>query len=141
MRTVQEITNDDVRGHASEDEHDWLRSKDNVRKWREALVSIKKDIESQFAFKRSELSEFQQECHKSGDKKAYFEKKSDYAKWRAAAIRYKQSVEACLTESKGLIRDLNEENGKSDTGSRVALALERIASSLEYITEILSNKQ
>lgn len=138
-RPIEVIVRDDLKGKASDDEHAWLRYPETLTTWRTLLVSIKKDIETQFVSRKAEVDAFHQECMNPNSphgKQEFFNARTDYQSWRAGAVRFKQNVESALSEAKILLRQHNRESDDKDSSwGRIAVALERIADAMEDYLE------
>ncbi|MAG67096.1 MAG: hypothetical protein CMK74_14700 [Pseudomonadales bacterium] len=138
-RPVEEIARDELKNKASSEEALWLRSEEGVPLWKEALIVFKRELEHQFAARKSELTTYQQACWARGGagKKDYFKEKALHDEWRNQANFYKTLVEQRIMEAKKFLHEYTQNKHDEDTQRqdnpmvRVAVALERIADVLE----------
>ena len=97
----------DVRGQATEEQASLLRSPQMIDAWRDALVTVNQEIQTQFAQRRATSEEEHARCLAGGPsgKASWFEYKLQYDRWRGAANAFKHKVEERLRENKRLLRD------------------------------------
>lgn len=80
-----------------------------LRRWMDALVEIKKDVDAQMTEREAKALAFQQECHQNGGKGEWFSYKSGWLQWRATANRFRAGIERRISEVRR-IRATNVEN-------------------------------
>lgn len=101
-----EIIKEDAKGKARPVDSVWLRKPENVLRWRDELVLLKKDVEAQLTERKAKFDDAHNQCRDlEGGKRIYFNIKVEFDKWKAGAIRFKTSIEARLVEADRLIRE------------------------------------
>jgi hypothetical protein len=108
----------EVRGEAADGVSTFLREPENLRKWKDALVSLKVDVEEQYARRKLRMDEVHGECLKQTDgRPEYFDAKREYLGWKAGAGAFKKNVEMRIRE----VRSLLQGEAQSDTAFKAMM--------------------
>lgn len=126
------IVDADARGDVAEPWRSALRDERVSRRWKQALVLAKQEIEASFTVRGAELEALKIECLAEGAAgyRRYALAKNEHDRWRGRALWAKKALEARLREASELVRAQNTERAKRDTAHRMQLyrtALRRIA--------------
>lgn len=98
------IVNQDVRGSLDSSTSKLLRQPENLNRWYDTLLSIKRTVEAQLAASRAELIQKQVEFLPQGSsgKMLFLQERVTTERWRKGTIRFKNGVEDKLAEAKRL---------------------------------------
>jgi len=88
------VVDEEVRGCLKQETCTALRSPPLLNRWYLALISMKKNVESQLGSKRSDLIKIRPEL----TPEEYEQRLVEFHRWRAGAIRFKNGVEDRLLE-------------------------------------------
>lgn len=101
------LVNDDIRGKAPDHMSQALRDPEVVERWYNALVSIKRNMETQLANDRFKRIEKKLELMKLGNagQMLWLEFVREREEWKAGAIRFKNGVEDKISEAKIILRN------------------------------------
>ena len=97
----------ETQGRASDEFAFAIRQPDMVRRWRDALVELKVDVDQHLSYRKANLEILHHDCMDEGlaGKQRYFAERAEYLKWKRAATRFKQGLEQRLRETNKLLRD------------------------------------
>lgn len=95
-----QIVNSDIREVATQEQTDWLREPENLQRWYDSLLTMKRNLEYQFSTNRSDragkYAEFY--SHANGEQ-LWAEWLADNEKWRVGALKFHKGVERRLHEA------------------------------------------
>lgn len=126
-----EIVNADVRGTLDAGTSVLLREPENVPRWHDTLLGMKRSVEAQLTAKKGELAGQRAEYMGLGEagRPLWAQAQASAEKWRQGAIRFKNGVEDKVAEAKHLLstiaRDqyIQQLRVERDTAIRDALRL------------------
>lgn len=100
----RELVEAELRGEADPQRVMFLHDGANINWWRDLLVELLEDVNSQLTQRKANLESFRKECLESGKsmKSSFFAAKEDHDQWRAKAVYRKKCVERKLREVKRL---------------------------------------
>jgi hypothetical protein len=109
---VKRMNNDLI----SQEEREWLRSKELCPYWLNALRDLRGLVQTQFAEKAAELEAYRQACYARGypGKQDFYTYKAGYERWRANAGRYLSALATRTNEAKLLLEKYKEEAKRLD---------------------------
>jgi hypothetical protein len=102
--SFDDIVNQDTRGALDSVTSAALREPENLDRWYDMLLTLKRRVEAQLAANRGEQAAKQAEYLSLGDqgKMLWLRYKASNEKWRQGAIRFKNGLEDKLAEAKRL---------------------------------------
>lgn len=126
-----EIVNADVRGTLDAGTSVLLRERENIPRWHDTLLGMKRSVEAQLTAKKGELAGQRAEYLGLGEpgRPLWAQAQASAERWRQGAIRFKNGVEDKIAEAKHLLgtiaRDeyVNQLRLERDTAVRDALRL------------------
>jgi hypothetical protein len=117
------VVSADVKQAVSRAVFEELRQPENADRWHEALVQLRRDVDTKMAQKEADLAEERVRCHGLKDgQEIWLRAKADYQRWRAKTVYFRAAVEGRMTEVK---RPEKETKGSSGDG-RLRLLVERM---------------
>jgi hypothetical protein len=104
-QSFHDIVNADVRGTLDSETSKMLRQPENVARWHDTLLDMKRSVEAQLTAKKGELIAQRAEFMALGErgKPLLANAAAAAEKWRQGAIRFKNGVEAKIAEAKHLL--------------------------------------
>ena len=139
MTDIEALTLADIRGHASDDQKQYLRSKSVLEAWRTELLKLQVNLETQLRERKISAEAFHEECKAKGDVGAYEWKQynEDYQKWRRSASFMINAVSDRAIEAKALRRQRNMEmhQEKHEVASRLLIEVLRDLHNSENLEE------
>jgi hypothetical protein len=89
------------------EERAYLRSPGVCEYWKDTLVHLRREMETQFAERKAAAEQFQTECFARGysGKADWFEYKAEYDEWRARGNRFTTMLTARLDEAKRITKE------------------------------------
>lgn len=141
----KDIVEEDVKGEIPKYEREMLERPENLRRWHDELVDLKRGIEAQFNAKRAEAVAEQRDCYEMGKegKAKWFSYRAEHEDWRRRANHFKARVERRITEVKAMIRRHHEQssgNGSSLKHKQLLLfALQEIENDEKWLSPAMAS--
>lgn len=100
-----EIVNADVRGTLDSQTSAMLREPENVPRWHDTLLDMKRSVEAQLTAKKGELAQQRAEYMVLGERgrPLWAQAQASAGKWKQGSIRFKNGVETKIAEAKRLL--------------------------------------
>ncbi len=123
-----DIVNQDTRGALDPVTSAALREPENIDRWYDMLLTLKRRVEAQLAANRGDQASKQAEFLSLGDqgKVLWLRYKASNEKWRQGAIRFKNGLEDKLAEAKRLRMQVSHESYPSILARERDSAIKRV---------------
>lgn len=132
--SFHDLANRAVRGMLSPNELSMVTHESVRDRYREELLSMKRDAENQLIERKAALARFKSDCMARGSetKDEYFAVENEYQTWRAGLMRYYNGIERQLAElrTKFGAPESRHGNGVDARLRRIEMQLIAIASAL-----------
>lgn len=134
----EDFVNRDVRGNLEPEFAAKLREPENINRWHDTLLRLKRSVDAQFSSARYELSSKQASYLTQGDKgrQMWLAARAASEKWRQGAVRFKNGVEERLAEAKRLRHSMA---ATSDFTQYVIAERDRAIAELERLRQAIED--
>jgi hypothetical protein len=125
----------EAKGQAHEGVSMYLRDPENVERWYQALVDIKKNLQVQFISLRAQMDEAREEGFRTGNKSVFFGKKADIEKKRRNVNLFGSSIDKRIAEAKKLVKEYRIQKSTKDNAGitiRMKKLLQRADALIPY---------
>lgn len=128
---LSELVAMEAKGQAHEGVSMYLRDPENVERWYQTLVEIKKNVQVQFASLKAQIDEAREEGFATGNREAFFKKKADIEKKRRNINMFSTSIDKRLSEAKRLVKEYRVQ--KSDNDNSIKRRMKRLLDLAEML--------
>lgn len=141
----QDLVNKDVRGELDPETSQQLRAPENLNRWYDGLLKLKRTVEAQLTSNQADLASKQADLLGRGQAglQEWLAAKAAAERWRQGAIRFKNGVEERLAEAKRIRHETNESSFVASLvreRDRAMLEAARLRTAiLEHKTTVLSD--